>query len=440
MLAAKQSPVSNPEKKLFYHNDHLGGVNVITDITGVKVQLNEYDPWGKVSRTEGNVDPEKRFTGQILDPESGLYYYGARYYDPELARFISPDPIVPSPGDPQTLNRYSYVRNNPVRYIDPSGMSFWSAIANFFKGFFRSVPALVTGIAVGWATWGAGPILAGILGGVTAAVVNTAINGGSWGQAIGMGAVLGGIAGGIGGDVFKGFGGIPADKFSWGNFVAGIKTGAAFGAVIGGISTAIHGGNVFQNVALGALSGAVSSAAAFGIMKGATEAYAAGKDWWNSMPGAEATNSGGPTMTVRVVSRPMYVFGLRVPFASHDMIQILEGGEGLGYDTVEMGPHEGKATVFRGDLGTGTALLPNSKTAIDLQTLEYGNPFTVNKADFLKAVDMAAQTYTNESRNYNPFFRNSNHFVDFVVSSGGGAPVRAPGVWSPGFSFGSRAP
>ena len=278
MLAAKQSPVSNPEKKLFYHNDHLGGVNVITDMNGVKVQLNEYDPWGKVSRTEGNVDPEKRFTGQILDPESGLYYYGARYYDPELARFISPDPIVPSPGDPQTLNRYSYVRNNPVKYIDPSGMSFWSAIANFFKGFFRSIPALVTGILVGWACVPCHIVVAGILGGIAAAVVNTAINGGNWGQSIGMGAVLGGIIGGIGGDVFKGFGG-GANASSWANFVAGVKTGAAFGAVIGGISTAIHGGNVFQNVAMGALSGAVSSAAAFGIMKGATEA-------WNSMPGA----------------------------------------------------------------------------------------------------------------------------------------------------------
>jgi hypothetical protein len=171
-------------------------------------------------------------------------------------------------------------------------MSFWSAIANFFRGFFRSVPALVTGIAVGWATWGAGPILAGILGGVTAAVVNTAINGGNWGQAIGMGAVLGGIAGGIGGDVFKGFGGIPDNGFNWGNFVAGVKTGAAFGAVIGGISTAIHGGNVFQNVAMGALSGAVSSAAAFGIMKGATEAYAEAKEWWNSMPGTLRSQAG----------------------------------------------------------------------------------------------------------------------------------------------------
>ena len=55
LLAAKQSPVVNPEKKLFYHNDHLGGVNVITDINAARVQLNEYDPWGKVSRSEGNV-------------------------------------------------------------------------------------------------------------------------------------------------------------------------------------------------------------------------------------------------------------------------------------------------------------------------------------------------------------------------------------------------
>ena len=55
LVAAKQSPVVNPEKKLFYHNDHLGGVNVITDINAARVQLNEYDPWGKVSRSEGNV-------------------------------------------------------------------------------------------------------------------------------------------------------------------------------------------------------------------------------------------------------------------------------------------------------------------------------------------------------------------------------------------------
>ena len=51
----------------------------------------------------------------------GLYDYNARYYDPYLNRFVSADTIVPDSADPQALNRYSYVNNNPVRYVDPTG-------------------------------------------------------------------------------------------------------------------------------------------------------------------------------------------------------------------------------------------------------------------------------------------------------------------------------
>lgn len=63
---------------------------------------------------------DKLFTGQRLD-STGLYYYGARYYDPSIGRVISPDTIVPNPANPQSLNRYSYCLNNPLKYIDPSG-------------------------------------------------------------------------------------------------------------------------------------------------------------------------------------------------------------------------------------------------------------------------------------------------------------------------------
>jgi RHS repeat-associated protein len=52
---------------------------------------------------------------------TGLYYYNARYYDATIGRFISPDTIVPYPADPQSFNRYSYCRNNPLKYTDPSG-------------------------------------------------------------------------------------------------------------------------------------------------------------------------------------------------------------------------------------------------------------------------------------------------------------------------------
>jgi uncharacterized protein RhaS with RHS repeats len=56
MLAAKKSPTTGSEQQLFYHNDHLGGVNVITDISGNKVQLNEYDPWGKgIAHPRGEI-------------------------------------------------------------------------------------------------------------------------------------------------------------------------------------------------------------------------------------------------------------------------------------------------------------------------------------------------------------------------------------------------
>ena len=81
----------------------------------------EYAPWGPLSRQEGSVDPTHGFTGQELDPESGLYYYGARYYDSDIGRFISPDSLIQEPLNPQSLNRYSYVINNPVNHTDPTG-------------------------------------------------------------------------------------------------------------------------------------------------------------------------------------------------------------------------------------------------------------------------------------------------------------------------------
>ncbi|MBC7252214.1 MAG: RHS repeat-associated core domain-containing protein, partial [Anaerolineae bacterium] len=62
-----------------------------------------------------------RFTGQRLEAGLGLLDYRARFYDPVLGRFVSADTIVPEPGNPQDLNRYAYVRHNPLRYTDPSG-------------------------------------------------------------------------------------------------------------------------------------------------------------------------------------------------------------------------------------------------------------------------------------------------------------------------------
>ena len=125
----------------YWHADHLGSSSVITDSTGTKVQALTYYPYGatraNVPGTPVNV-PYK-YTGKELD-NTGLYYYEARYYDPTLGRFISADTIVPGVYDPQSLNRYSYVQNNPFSYTDPTGHwgwnSFWEDLENSVGTFF----------------------------------------------------------------------------------------------------------------------------------------------------------------------------------------------------------------------------------------------------------------------------------------------------------------
>jgi RHS repeat-associated protein len=110
-----------------YHGDHLGSANVVTDQTGAFVEVTENTPYGSVSRQEGSINVAHKFTGQRLDDETDLYFYNARYYDPEIGRFIQPDPLFQDIREPQMLNHYSYVGNNPLRYVDPSG-HFWEFV------------------------------------------------------------------------------------------------------------------------------------------------------------------------------------------------------------------------------------------------------------------------------------------------------------------------
>jgi RHS repeat-associated protein len=98
--------------------NHLSGTSLMTSANGTLLGTIKYTPFGETRA--GDVPTDKLFTGQRLD-STGLYYYGARYYDPTIGRFISADTIVPSPANPQSYNRYSYVLNNPLKYVDPSG-------------------------------------------------------------------------------------------------------------------------------------------------------------------------------------------------------------------------------------------------------------------------------------------------------------------------------
>jgi len=138
----------------YYHTDHLGSTNVITNNLGTQIALYEYKPYGEFSRKEeSDQDPtEYFFTGKKLDDETGLYYYGARYYNPLIGRFITPDHTVQNTFDPQDLNRYTYCRNNPVNLIDPTGegwKSFWKKVGKFFENLFSRPEILIAGIVGG---------------------------------------------------------------------------------------------------------------------------------------------------------------------------------------------------------------------------------------------------------------------------------------------------
>jgi RHS repeat-associated protein len=118
----------------FIHGDHLGSTSLTTDNSGAVVAQTRYLPYGEERWTAGDAQPtDFTFTGQRAEG-FGLMDYKARYYDPRLGRFISPDSIVPNPGSPQDLNRYSYVRGNPLRYHDPSGHQGGDPLNDFLKG------------------------------------------------------------------------------------------------------------------------------------------------------------------------------------------------------------------------------------------------------------------------------------------------------------------
>lgn len=240
----------------YWHGDHLGSSSVITDSAGAKVETITYYPFGgtrtNVPGTPVNV-PYK-YTGKELD-NTGLYYYEARYYDPALGRFISADTIIPNSRDPQDLNRYTYARNNPMFYTDPSGhcpicivivigvvagavssgiQSDWDFEATMTGAFIGGVSA-----AAGYSAFGPaaaafsslGPVGSGIAGGIVAGAVAGGTSGVlasfagynvNIGLAIASGAAAGGIVGGAG-----------AQWGQLGAFVAAPAAGASAAAISG---------------------------------------------------------------------------------------------------------------------------------------------------------------------------------------------------------------
>ena len=104
---------------IYLYGDHVGSTAYTTHDGGTFITEQGYWGYGRYRRG-GALPTDHRFTGQKLDG-SGLMYYNARYYDPDLGQFISPDPLVPDPTNLFAYNRYMYVARNPMKYADPTG-------------------------------------------------------------------------------------------------------------------------------------------------------------------------------------------------------------------------------------------------------------------------------------------------------------------------------
>lgn len=193
--------------------DHLQSTSVLVNRDGTLNGRNLFFPYGGNRGAALNPLTTKRFTGQYHEPSlpggEGLYFFNARWYDAQLGRFLSADPLVPEPGRPQALNRYAYTLNNPLKYTDPTGHFWWIAAAGAVGAVIgagsvalpqmiqnvrthQPLTANISAAAVGKAA--AAGFVAGAVGAATFGA-GTAVMGGGFAATVGAGMISGVTAG-----------------------------------------------------------------------------------------------------------------------------------------------------------------------------------------------------------------------------------------------------
>ncbi|WP_373003651.1 RHS repeat domain-containing protein [Sulfurimonas sp.] len=202
----------------YLHKGALDSTDTVTNDSGEVIQRLAYKPFGErivgdwINQVEDSQAITKRgFTGHEHISEFNLIHMNGRVYDPTMGRFLSADPYIQAPYDTQSYNRYSYVKNNPLKYTDPSGFFFGSIVKMFKKAFnwvkknIKMVVAVVVTVVVAiWAPyllpamgkfWGA-VVTGAIAGAANGAIMTGTIKGALTGAVIG--AVSAGVAYGIG--------------------------------------------------------------------------------------------------------------------------------------------------------------------------------------------------------------------------------------------------
>ncbi|NMO16825.1 hypothetical protein HPC49_04780 [Pyxidicoccus fallax] len=194
---------------LYFHQDLLGSTALTTTKDGALSTRLYYQPFGGVWKpgSRGPDDFRPKYQGRELDDGSGFYYFGARYYDPSLGRFLTPDTELASQLTRiDSFNRFAFALNDPVSHIDPTGHNVWESIVGIVVG----VAEVALGVAVDVLSDGAlepigGALIGAGLNGVQYSATHT--SGFSWKQygiQQGEGALFGLLTGGFGGEAEAG--------------------------------------------------------------------------------------------------------------------------------------------------------------------------------------------------------------------------------------------
>jgi RHS repeat-associated protein len=273
-------PIANPGSgggpRMFYlHKDQLGSITYLTDEGGHKRAAYTYDPWGaQKGSTVGSPRPDpilaswdRGYTGHEEISAAHFVHMNGRVYDADAGIFVSPDLVTQTLTDDRTFNRYSYVLNNPLGYVDPTGYfhiggtiggwisSAGNAIGNAISGAgnalnqagqwlqqnWREVVIITAAVALTVVTAGAdSPILVGMLSGAALGGLSSALYGGTPGDIL-KAAAIGGLFGGLGAGI--------GEAFSVGSWESIAGQGA-----LGGLDTAVHSGDFAKGFALSALT------------------------------------------------------------------------------------------------------------------------------------------------------------------------------------------
>ncbi|MCU7829556.1 MAG: RHS domain-containing protein [Candidatus Thiodiazotropha sp. (ex Myrtea sp. 'scaly one' KF741663)] len=122
LLLVVSSNIQAQSLVTYYHTDVLGSPIAATDEHGNDLWNERYQPYGERIDKDPESDENKIwYTGKPVDESTGLSYFGARYYDPVIGRFISPDPVGFTETSIHSFNKYTYSNNNPYKYVDPDG-------------------------------------------------------------------------------------------------------------------------------------------------------------------------------------------------------------------------------------------------------------------------------------------------------------------------------